>query len=386
MSTAIAEPPPTEAKTVTPPPAEQKTALVESLLRPNVVVKDSKGAVVGETKPKQPDAKPSEKPVESKSEEVKPTEQELNFKALREKTEAVEKTAKEREEAIKLREKELADLRAEYDTFKKNPIPKEFEEKLTAAEKRAQELDSQLRVAALSRHPEFQRKYNDGIKQQAEGMASMAKAIGIDPKEIQEALGRWDTTKFSEWFDAMDRPSQIRFQGFWGRAEQLDTERLMELENAEKTYGEMEKAQKSTMEKAQQDYVDGLRKEKTTILGELESSQELVKNDPALRAEIETLIDRAARLNGEPMQPGQILRSLANAHVLARHFERVSKEKADLSTELEGVKKTLAERDAFITKMNGGIPTPGPTGEKPAGDEKKALLQKLFNPTVRIAG
>jgi hypothetical protein len=383
MSTAIAEAPPTEVKTEAP----DKKALVSSLLRPTVTPKDSPAPVKAPETKAEPVAKVEStkaEPVKSEPEK-KPTEQEMNFAKLRESKEAADKLAAEREAAIKAKEEELGKLRTEYETFRKNPVPKEFEEKLTAAEKRAQELDAHLRVAALARHPDFQRKYNDGIKQQVDAMAAMMKQAGVEAPEIQTVLSRWDTTRMSEIHDSLDRPSQIRFAGLWSRAEELDNQRLAELADADRTYGEIEKQQKTAMEKAQADYIDGLKREKGAILTELEGSQEIFKNDPALRSEVEGLIDRAARLNGEPMTPGQILRSLANSHVLARHFERVQKEKGELADKLAATEKTLAERDEFIKKLNGSIPSPGEsTGTATAGDEKKVLLSKLVHPTLSI--
>lgn len=391
MSTAIAEAPveaktaesvktaevktdaKTDVKVETPPPA--KSELITSLLRPNVQVKDPKtGAVVAETGKK---ADVVEAKVETKT-------QEHNFAELRKAREAAEALATERETAIKAKEAELLALRTEYDTFKKS-APVDLTEKLTAVEKRAQELDAELRVSNLARHPDFVKKYHDGIKQQVDGMAGLLKAAGVEAKEIQEALGRWDTAKLAEWHDGMDAATRIRFQNLWGRAEELDNQRVAELQQADQTWEEITNQQKAQMEKQNTDYFEGLRREKGVIITELESAQEIVKNDPVLRAELETLIDRAARLNGEPMPPAQILRHLANAHVLARHFQRVENEKGVLAEKLAGVEKTLAERDAFIAKLSGSSPVPGlGTGTAASVDDKKALVNKLIRPTVSV--
>lgn len=388
MSTAIAEPPPVaevkpvaEATKAEPP----KSDLIASLLRPNVKVMDDKSKVVGETNPKVAETKVEEKKSEPvKVEEKKPTDQERNFAALRESKEAAEKRAAEYEARVKA-------LTEEHETFRKS-IPPDITEKLTAAEKRAEEAakraaeyDAQLRVSNLARHPDFVAKYQNGIKQQVDGMAALMKQAGIEPKEIQEALGRWDVNKLAEIHESMDPATKIRFQTMWGRAEELDGQRIAELEQADKAWGEIEKQQKTAMEQAQKDYRDGLVKAKSAILADLEKSQPWITEEPAVKSEIEALLDSAARLNGNPMAPDQILRNLANGHVLARHFQRVEKENGDLTAKLAETEKTLAERDAFIAKMSGASPTPGAgTGTAVSGDDKKALVSKLINPTVRI--
>ena len=76
--------------------------------------------------------------------------------------------------------------------------------------------------------------------------------------------------------------------------------------------------------------------------------------------------------------------AVANAHVLSRHFQRVEKEKADLATELETTKKTLAERDEFNKSMNGSIPTPGPNGGGGGGDDSGKLIDALISPKIRV--
>jgi hypothetical protein len=386
MSTAIAEP---------PPAAEVKTepSVVDSLLRPSIAT--GKGEVIRKGEPEvkidteKPEAKPEPKKVEEKKEEPKSEvkTQEHNFAELRKAREAAEATAKEREEALKTREAELAAIKQEIETLKQRPDPKTFEDQIKALQEERDGYSKELKASALARHPEFIKKYADSIKSQVDGMATLMKNAGIEPAEIQAALGRWAGAKLSEIHDAMDRPSQIRFAAMWQRAEQLDEERIMELRNSETAYGEFQKQQQGAFEQQQQKGRELLQRETSTIIGELEASQELVKNDPALKAEIQALLEGAARLTPDASKhlgTGQILRNVANAHVLSRHFQRVEKEKADLATELETTKKTLAERDEFIKSMNGSIPTPGPNGGGGGGDDSGKLIEGLIRPKIRV--
>lgn len=366
------------------PAAEQKKPDIQSLLRPNVIVKDNNGNPISQTNPQ-----PLPEKKETKKEEKQPTEQELNFKNLREKSEGLEKTLKEREETLKKHEEEAQKLRMEIEDYKKRPDPKTYEEQIKKITEERDTYSKQLSVAALSRHPDFVRKYNDSIQAQVGQMTGMAKALGIEQAEINSAIARWDTGKFAEWHDQMDRPSQIRFSGYWQKAETLDGERIAELEHADRTWNDMQKQQQDEFGKQQTAHVEALKRETAAVLAEINESQQIVKDSPELRAELEGLLQGATRTHADAsrhLTTRQVMTNLAQAHVLARHFQRVEAENKELQTKLEEAQKTLGERDEFIKKAYGSIPTPGATSQKPAEGDKKTLLGKLVNPTVVVRG
>lgn len=376
MSTAVAEPP-----VATEAPAAAPAVDIQSLLKPSIIPK-------GQTTPINNPAPKAEAPPEAKKEtpkdaskepaKEKPAENtpEHSWAELRKKSEAAE-------EARKALEVEHAKLREEYESFKKNPVPKEVHEKLTAAEKRAQEMQSELRAAALHRDPDFQRKYNEPIKGAMDRMEAVAVAAGIDPKEVKAAFASWNVEAFGQWAEAMTPGQKWDLQAAYQEAVRLDNERNRELSDAERAYEEREKARMGEQEKIKKQRADSLRGETNAIMEELLGSQEIVKSDESLRGEVLGLMERAAGLNGDQMTSKQILANLAKGHVLARHFERVEKERAELTEKLASVEKTLAERNEFIKSINGSIPTPGPTqAMKSAGDEKE-LVNKLLHPSVR---
>jgi len=375
MSTEVLEAPPvvTEPPKVTPP-APNPAELVKSFLKPTVKPAGDAAPInppVAKVDPPKVDAKPPE------AEKPKP-DAEKNWAELRAAREAAEKLAKEREE-------ELTRVRTEYETFKKNPVPKEFEEKLTAAEKRALEMQERLRAADLAQDPEFQRKYAEPIQSSLELMRDAAVAAGVTPQEVTQAITAWDKSKFAEWLDAMPATEKMDFQAAYVRAVDLDRQRNHELKNASRAWEELSKTRQSEQERQQKLYLDSLRNETKSVLTELADSQEMFKNDPELQRETETLLNRAAGLDGERLPTKQILSNIAQAHVLARHFQRVDKELGESKAELEKLRKDLAERDAFIKGQNLAVPGINPTVvPSTSPGETQAMAAKFLRPIVRV--
>lgn len=366
MSTAIAEP---EVKQPEIKTEGDPAQIVAGILNPTVL---KEGAPVAKPEPKKEAKKEEGKKEEAKKEET-PTE---SFAALRKKYDEAEATAKTKDE-------ELRKVREEFEAHRKNPVPKEFEEKLTAAEKRALELDSALRAADLARHPDFKRKYDTGIKTALEKMAQAAQAAGLEPAAINSALNRWDKATFGEWIGNMDAGTRLQFESAFHRAEELDSQRAIELQEAEKTWEDMQKQRSADMERQDRQRMDSLTADKRAALEELEKANELFRGDEALRKETEALLDKAAGLNGERLTNRQILSNLAGAHVLARHFVKKTEELEGARKEIEDLKKKLEERDAFIKNANGSFP--GITGSGVVNDGKvdDNFIAGLLRPKVR---
>lgn len=369
---AVIDPPKTETPVATPVIApqteEEQAALVDSLLKPRKItdtqVQPPKPAPTPEVK-KEPVKEP-EKKTESDADR--------NFAALRQKAEEAEKRAIESEARLKAREEE----------FEKNPVPKEFEEKLTAAEKRALEMQKELRASNLARDPDFQAKYSSGIESAMERMIQAAQAAGIDAKEAKSIVLQWNEQKFGEWIGEMQPTQRLQFEAAYQHAVTLDSQRSHELANADKAWEQMQKERSADSERAQKQYMDMLRSDRRAVLAELSDTHELFKTDEALRKETEGLLDKAAGLNGERMTTRQILQNLANGHVLARNFQRVEKENGELREQLATEKKARAEQDEFIKGLSASNPNINPTVKKTEGAPDAAFIDGLIKPPVKV--
>jgi len=376
MSTATIEPPVTEAKPAEVVPAQPTPAApakvdVSAFLNPKVV-KD--GEVI--TPPPTP-AKKQDAPAPAATPEPvakPPSDQEVNFAKLREKAEKAEKKAQELEAQY---QKALSD----YEEYKKNPVPPEMVEKLTAAEKRAQELQQHLRTADLARDPEFQAKYAKGIEVSMKTMGEVLTGAGVDAADVKRAINSWDEDALATLAENLSPGQRLRFNAAYQKAVELDTQRTVELQDSDRTWGELQKQRQAAHEAQQKSYFDSLKNDRNSVISELLEQQAEVLKDEEVRKQTEQLLDRAAGLNGDKMQPKEVLKTLAATHVLAHHFKRVDAERTQLKEELEATKKTLAERDQFIAGLSGSTPSPSPTnGElKPAGVKVSSLL---LNPKV----
>lgn len=379
MSTSIAEPPPAEVKTpVETKSAPDQDAIVQSLLKPVVTgqpnVKKQPTPEPSKEEAKVPEVKTAEV---KKPEEAKPqTDIDRNIVALREKAERLEKEHRDATERLKA-------ISDEYETFKKNPVPKEFEERLNATAKERDEYRQQLRAADLARDPDFQRKYTDGIKTSLERMISTAVSGGAEQAEIQRAVSEWNVDKLGEIAESLPIGRKMEFQAAFTRAVELDGERSRELANAEQGWQEIQKTRQADQERAQKQYLESLRGDKKAVLSELLEKQDIFKSDAELQKETESLLDRAAGLNGEKLNARAVLSMVANSHVLARHFQRVDKERTELATKVEEQTKKIAELEEFIKGVNGSIPAPGPTKGQQTGQPDEAFLNSLLHPSIR---
>jgi len=380
MSTAIAEPPVTESK---PTPAEDRAATVGSLLRPTVI---RDGITVVPAKPpeplkevvkeekKEPPA-PEVKKEEPKKEDPKPDAKQ-SWEELRKGREAAEALAKQHEA-------DLLRTREEFETYKKQPVPKEYEEKLTKAEQRALELQQKLVAYDLTQEPEFQR-ISSGIQEAVQELASYIVDSGIPVSEVNAAIARWDEGQLYEWKEQMTPGAKLRFDEAFSTAIRLDRERTKKMQNAPQTMAEIQKARAAEQEQARKQHMDTLRGDAKSVLDELLEKQQIVKEDPALQAEVSALLERATGLNGERVSTRKILSDLASAHVLARHFQRVDKERGELAEKLAAAEKTLAEREEFIKKLDSSTPNINPTGaSKVSTKPDAAFIDSILHPVVK---
>jgi len=362
--TSAATPPPAETPSVMTP--EQVDAVVGNLLKPKVTK-------LPEIQQQQP-AKPKEKPPE-KAPDKPADDKEINFANLRKKAEESEKRAAEREA-------ELTKIREEYDTFKKNPIPKEFEEKLTAAEKRALEADERASRADLSESPAFQAQFQPGIQEAAGIMVEELKELGVEPADINSAIASWNKEQFAEWADSMPALSRDRFLRAHTEAVNLDAKRSRALADHRKTRASLDEQNRNAQKQQQEQYFASLKSERDSVFAEIEASHKELLADPDIRRQTGEMLDRAIGADGKGLSTRDMLSTLAHTHTLAHHFKRVEGERQKLSDELTEAKKTLAERDSFIATLNGSTPVPSGT-TPPDKADVDSIVSKLLRPTVK---
>ena len=275
-------------------------------------------------------------------------------------------------------------MREEYDTFKKNPVPKEFAEKLTAAEKRAQEADDRASRADLNDSPSFQAQYQPGIQEAAGIMVEELKELGIDSKEINSAIASWNKEQFAEWADSMPSLSRDRFLRAHTEAVNLDARRTRALADHRATRTKLEEQSKAEQQQTQKQYFDGLKAERNSVFSEIESTHKELLADADIRRQTEEVLDRAIGADGKGLSTREMLSTLASTHVLAHHFKKVDADRTRLTEELAAAKKTLEERDAFIKSVNGSTPVPSGTAPNNSQADVDAMVNSLLHPVIGV--
>jgi hypothetical protein len=338
-------------------------AMVGNLLKP-VVIKNS----LRPTKPTHPEKQPDKKPEDDK---------ETNFANLRKKVEEYEKTTKEKEA-------EITKIRDEYENFKKNPVPKEFHEKLTAAEKKAQEADDRLALVSLRESPSFQAKFEPGIQSAAKVMIAELKKLEIDQSEITAALSKWDEAQFDDWASSMSSTASKRFLDAYGEAVRLDAKRTEELSKPNETKSAMDAQLAESREGEAKRHFNSLKADRDNVFNELDSTHKDVMADADIRKATQAALDRAIGADGgNGLTQREILSNVAHTHLLAHHFKKVDTERAKLAEENAALKAKLEERDSFIKGVNGSIPVPSGSASSQSSADVDSIVAKLLKPSVR---
>lgn len=313
-----------------------------------------------------------EKKAEVKDEKGKEAAQQ-SFAELRQKAEAAEKALKEAAE-------ERDRLKTQYEELMKKPAPEEFLKKLEATEKEKAEYQKRLREADLSRDPEFNAQFDVPIRAAMEQMVEIAVRGGVDRKEAVAAVSAWDRGQFKEWLGVLDELDRGEFAAAVNQASTLYKQKEATLANAETEFQKLQKQREEAQKSQQEQYRSGLAADVEANLKELAETP-LGKEHTELLTETRTLLRRAARLEGEPVEPKVLLGMVGKSLLMAKGFEKqqqLLEEKAAKIVELE---KTLAERDAFIKERSGDTPPIG--GSTPAKKQTgKEAAMAILNPRV----
>ncbi len=388
MSTAIIEPPKTEpAKEAALPPIgdaptpQQKEAFL-NLFRgktkapTEAVTKDT--TVVEVTKTPDPAVKETPKAEVKADVKTEPvvepkTDTERNFAALRQKAEAAEKAAKEAAE-------ERDRFKTEMEELRKKPAPEEFLKEFEKTKAEKAEYQKRLREADLARDPEFNARYDTGIRTAMQQMVDIVAQTGVDRKEATAAVGAWNKGQFAEWMDSMGAVEKMEFGAAMQQAVMLDGQKHAELAQAEQTWQSLQQQREAQAKSQREQYLGSLRGDIDSILKEAADTP-LGKEHTEVLAEAKALLMRAGGLEGERLPNKDLLGMVGKSLLLAKGFERQEAALKKSAEEIAELKKTLEERDAFIKSQNGAVPGIGGSLPPAKGDAKTAA-RAILNPVI----
>jgi len=376
-TTAVAEPPKTEVNLPpvgeAPTPAQKEGFLKfirEAQSKPkDTVVKDTTVVEVSKQEP----VKTEPVKVEPAKTEPVQTDAEKNFAALRLKAEAAEKAAAD---AAAERDR----LKAEYEEYKKKPAPEEFVKRLEATEKEKAEYQKRLREADLSRDPEFNARFDTGIRNAMQQMVDIVAASGVDKKDATAQVATWNENQFAEWMEALGPVEKMKFGAAMQQAISLDSQKAMELAQADQTWQAMQKQRQEAEKTQREQYLGSLRGDIEANLKELAETP-LGKDHTEVLEETRKLLLRAGGLEGDRLDNKTLLGMVGKSMLLAKGFERQEKAIAEHTAKIAELQKTLEERDKFIKDLNGA--TPPISGSLPAAKaDRKAAARAILNPVI----
>jgi hypothetical protein len=320
-----------------------------------------------------PKEQPKDVPKETPKEEGKESTVERDFAGLRKKAEAAEKAATE---AAAERDR----LKAEYEEYRKKPVPEEFAKRLEATEKEKAEYQKRLRESDLARDPEFNARYDTGIKTAMQQMVDIVAQFGVERKEAIAAVSNWNKGQFAEWLDGMGPVEKLEFGAAMQQAITLYGQKEAELAQSEQTW-QKRQAERQEAEKTQREqYLGSLRSDIEAIIKEAADTP-LGKDHTEVLTEVKALLLRAGGLEGERPGNKDLLGMVGKSLLLAKGFERQEKALSERDAKIAELEKTVAERDQFIKDLNGS--TPSINGSLPAvkGD-RKAAARAILNPVI----
>jgi hypothetical protein len=378
MSTAAtAEKPATEATPVetppveTPPPAEKAPATIADIISGTSAISvQGKVTQASLKKPNNPEKVVEEKPpvveevVDTKEPPKLPDPSDkspgANFARLRIQKEEAERKATEIE-------KSLAEVRAELEKARALEVPEAFTKKQQETEAALAQYQKELRAAALERDPEFQKKYNEGIKSKAQQMQTIAIQAGIPKEEIAAAFSRWDEDKFAEWMEGMPQRDKVMFNGAWQRALELEEERKAEISNADTTYKQWQEDQTKATTAQQAAYAKEVAGDVDAVFGEL-SETELLKGNAELAAETKKLLRATLGLDGAPLPRRDVLKIIGGQFALAKGFERQTAEITKFKADIAEKDAKIAELEEFVKQKGAATPRVQATSTAKAGE------------------
>jgi len=381
MSTAIAEPPTKEKEVALPPIGDaptpvQKESFLNLFRKPKDVVTQEK--VVTETtaieKKTEPVKETPPAKTEVKTEPVKAEDPlDRDFAGLRKKAEAAEKAAIE---AAAERDR----LKAEYEELKKKPAPEEFVKELEQTKAERAEYQKRLREADLARDPEFNARYDTGIRTAMQQMVDIMAQSGMDRKEATAAVGSWNKGQFAEWMEGAGPVEKMEFGAAMQQAVMLHGQKETELAQAEQTWQNLQKQREADAKAQRENYLGSLRGDIDAILKEAAETP-LGKDHTEVLSEAKSLLLRAGGLEGERLANKDLLGMVGKSLLLAKGFERQEKALAEKEAKIAEMEKTLAERDKFIKELNGATPPVGGS-LPPAKGDAKAAARAILNPVI----
>jgi len=281
--------------------------------------------------------------------------------------------------------KELEDYRAKYSTvekeyneYKSKPIevPEEFKTKLSTLEQERETFSKELMAAKLERHPDFQRKYQKNIEGQVQLMTKIAIESGIDENEVRQGMGSWNEDTFGAWAEQMGPGARTKFSAAWIKSEELWNERTQAIQNAEKTWTDMQREYEAKSKADYDSQLSNNEKLAKSLVKELILDNEGYKEFEDLPAAAEAMAMKAARYE---LTPKEVFQNVIAGQALAKINVKLNDTVKAKDETIAELTKKLSDAEAFIKDQAGSTPSPSAGGVITKGGtaEKRPIWDQI---------
>lgn len=246
------------------------------------------------------------------------------------------------------------------------------------AERKASELQKQLRTVSLERDPEFIGRFEKPRQSRFNSLIDIAKSTNFEG-DVEKIIKSLDSERIEEIRDLLPITKRAAFDSHLGAIADLEFQKEEALKDSETTSRQFE------MERSQQ-YVQGNVQAGKDALSQLIEMIPIMKDDTELQSEILSMYADVggATENSSQWDTTMILRGLGMARVqnkiltaqsvVIKGNEDKLKERDETitqkDTEIAALKKEIEDRDAFIKGRSNGYPRSDHTQGNGAKEEK----------------
>lgn len=302
-----------------------------------------------------------------------------DWKAFKANRKAEAEAAKKETEALAAKVKEYEAKLKEVPAAKPEPegYDPEWKPKLTAAEKRAQELDERLKLVAVEKHPDFERYFKGKTDEQ---MDLAGKIVPIEKADrVKKILalqsGEWRDSQIEELLSDMTTMQQSRFGAVVNALDRLEIEKGNEISNYSARYQQLRESEKS---KSEQTRTANAARVKSVV----EATRAKLADSPAYQKR-----DGDEAWNKEVEGRFNVAQALIDGKVSVEQGVEAAYHAAAFPALLQSVKAMdsehkakIAELEAKVAALSASTPSAGGGRTAATTTEKKAEFRSGVNP------
>jgi len=250
---------------------------------------------------------------------------------------------------------------------------------LTERDNEIRRLQEELRTADIRRDPEFEAKFEHGLKFHVERMTEIGGTV-VEKTEIERLIRLGDDDKLAEVREALSPGQKVKWDAARLKIEELSTEKEQLLKRSDETW-------KTLQEQRRQKQLQNARSqgEQTLTIGngivqKIFSSIPPIQEDSELRDECKALVRGVSGFEGaeqwttEKMMESLVMRTVLNKIAMAQNaaIEGLTKEKEEAAEKIKSLEEVLKSRGISVNGDSENYKGP-PVNEDPyAGDEPLA--------------